>query len=195
MHWSWSESALTQRNEGSWPNFVIHGHAIPVACHYEAIKDVTNKEIQPWGVWLLCPSHHCPGIAGETWMTSRTLICLQFKTPIPNFHVNRTLLYLNACLKKKNQNIFQAEEIPPCSQNCVWGLKAGGWNHKMLFLGHTGASWCQDWQFQALCAVCFASTSRLLAGLQLWLKASIWCLGRATIRVSADRLGYHMLFS
>lgn len=36
---------------------------------------------------------------------------------------------------------------------------------------------------------------QLLVGLQLSLKASIWCLGRATIRVSADRLGYHMFSS
>lgn len=36
---------------------------------------------------------------------------------------------------------------------------------------------------------------QLLVGLQLRLKASIWCLGRATIRVSADRLCYHMFSS
>lgn len=47
MRWSWSEFALTQRNESSLPNFVIQGHTVPVTCHYEAIKDVTNKEMQP----------------------------------------------------------------------------------------------------------------------------------------------------
>ena len=136
-------------------------------------------------------------------MTIKRLIHLKLKLAIPNFCFNRILSYLNDCLLK---TIFRAEEIPPRSQTCSSGAAAG-----CVAVGRrtspSETTWCcWFWGVQVsaggradntqCCVSCgFLPRYQLLAGLQLRLKASIWCLGRATVRVSADRLGYHMFRS
>lgn len=108
---------------------------------------------------MLYPSHHCPETAGETsWMIIRRLIHL--KLAILKFSFNRILSYLNDCPLK---TIFWATLSELLSLRVCCRLHGCGqedkprWNHVVLFLGCTGESRRQGWQYRALRVVRFSS--------------------------------------